>query len=489
MTTPSDSSEHIEPEEFSENTQLTKQDKSEKPAEVDLDAEEYAPLADDPQTRKRQMTEEERLEKARREMAAFEEGSLADALGRFIRQPNETWQMLQTIASTPVQRSERGDVLAAERTVDGVSLRPPATAPPVREIVPPTETTTSPAQDVQATWEPEPEPEPKIEQPLSTSERQKEALVLGLRITTVLIAWSGNSMVAAAGLNGRPDRVASGVAFLVAAVLAWAATEFFANWPALERWWDDIRTRFQRDDEPTLEKHKNESNTDDTRAVSEPLLTGIHPIRVVLFIFGIGALLLTITFNRDNQFTIIGFFAWMVSIVAFAGSLATDRFLFSNQSFMPRIPAFWRNPTFYALLAIVIVGFAFRTAALERTPPQMTSDHVEKLLDAQRVLDGNPQIFFPNNGGREPFQMYAMAVLSSIPGLNMNFTTLKLLSALEGVITLPFIWWLGREVIGRENRRMGNIVGLVMAGLVAVSGWHVAVSRLALRIILTPLMA
>ena len=116
----------------------------------------------------------------------------------------------------------------------------------------------------------------------------------------------------------------------------------------------------------------------------------------------------------------------------------------------------------------------------------MTSDHVEMLLDAQRVLDGNTQVFFPNNGGREPLHMYLMALLSLVPGLGMDFTTLKLLTALEGIITLPILWWMGRELVGRESPKLGNTVGLILALLVAVSHWHVALSRLALRIALTP---
>ncbi|HEX2907145.1 MAG TPA: hypothetical protein VHO69_09820, partial [Phototrophicaceae bacterium] len=67
------------------------------------------------------------------------------------------------------------------------------------------------------------------------------------------------------------------------------------------------------------------------------------------------------------------------------------------------------TPTFWALLVILVIGAFFRVNELSRIPPEMTSDHKEKLLDAQRVLDVNLQVFFPNNGGREPFQMYAMA--------------------------------------------------------------------------------
>ena len=46
---------------------------------------------------------------------------------------------------------------------------------------------------------------------------------------------------------------------------------------------------------------------------------------------------------------------------------------------------------------------------------------------------------------------------------------------------------MGREVIGKDEPRLGNAVGLAMAALVAVSYWHEMLSRLGLRIVLTPL--
>jgi hypothetical protein len=51
---------------------------------------------------------------------------------------------------------------------------------------------------------------------------------------------------------------------------------------------------------------------------------------------------------------------------------------------------------------------------------------------------------------------------------------------LEGLALIPVIVALGRELVDRET-------GLLAAGLVAISWWHVVLSRLALRIVLTPL--
>ena len=51
----------------------------------------------------------------------------------------------------------------------------------------------------------------------------------------------------------------------------------------------------------------------------------------------------------------------------------------------------------------------------------------EKLLDALRVNDGYRGIFFPNNGGREGFQMYFVALIANL-GAGFSFNALKLAS-------------------------------------------------------------
>jgi hypothetical protein len=82
--------------------------------------------------------------------------------------------------------------------------------------------------------------------------------------------------------------------------------------------------------------------------------------------------------------------------------------------------------TLAVLIAILIVGAWFRFNNLSAYPPDMTSDHVEKALDTNRVLNGARTVFFPNNGGRESFQMYYLAVLKNITGLPITFDLLKI---------------------------------------------------------------
>jgi len=130
------------------------------------------------------------------------------------------------------------------------------------------------------------------------------------------------------------------------------------------------------------------------------------------------------------------------------------------------------------------VGAYFRLVDLDGMPPQMTSDH-KKSFWMPGCLGWRLSVFFPNNGGREGFQMYALALIAHIPGLGVDHFSLKMLAAIESLITLPVLWWMGREVIGDRDRRLGNSVGLVLMALVAASYWHVAITRVALRIVLT----
>jgi hypothetical protein len=194
---------------------------------------------------------------------------------------------------------------------------------------------------------------------------------------------------------------------------------------------------------------------------------------------------------RDVVITNWGFMAWVISVGLWITLLAADPRRVVRRCLILPSPAgpgrrWWMV---LVLVALTTLGAAFRLHDLSSTPPEMTSDHIEKLLDSLRVSEGYRGIFFPNNGGREGFQMYAVALIAQLPGVGFSFDALKLATVIEGVITLPALWWMARQVVGtdtEERRRLGNWIGIALAGLVAISAWHVMLSRLGLRIVLTP---
>ena len=152
----------------------------------------------------------------------------------------------------------------------------------------------------------------------------------------------------------------------------------------------------------------------------------------------------------------------------------------------------WRDHrwTIIALILIMLLGAGFRFNKLDTHPPQMYSDLVEKIQDAYKVHHLNDyRIFFDNIGGREPVHFYLLSILASQPGMEFNHYALKFMSALESFVTLPIVFWLGVEVVGKRRRQFGLLFGLLAAGLVAVSFWHAAIGRQGMRISLAPLFS
>jgi uncharacterized membrane protein len=90
-------------------------------------------------------------------------------------------------------------------------------------------------------------------------------------------------------------------------------------------------------------------------------------------------------------------------------------------------------------------------------------------------LTGQPHIFFPRNGGREALQFYLVTGLHLIFNAGLNFLTLKIGTALIGILALPFIYLLGKEV---GNHRIG-LLAFIFAG---ISYWGNVVSRAGMRL-------
>lgn len=131
-----------------------------------------------------------------------------------------------------------------------------------------------------------------------------------------------------------------------------------------------------------------------------------------------------------------------------------------------------------ALLAILLLAFFFRVYRIWDIPTDPESDHVEASKDVWDILQGQYRIFFPRNTGREPTQFYLTAGLSKVFGY--GWLTLRLTMALVGVLNVVTMYLLGKELVDRY-------FGVLAAFFVAISYWHVIISRIGLRIVLAPL--
>lgn len=315
---------------------------------------------------------------------------------------------------------------------------------------------------------------------------------LGLQITAFLIAvrgcyiWAVDDMV-----RPKDSQLYAGLPYVLAGIFLWLYAEGLGDWQRISKWWQRMGRGGPTDNIPgdsVSERGISVGNRN-----SGFVWASIDRLRLLAALGACVLAYITWANTADNRFNFLGWWSWFWCIVLMLVAVAPESWnLASLRLTLRQFRASFRlqgNWTLIAILTIMLLGAYFRLHDLDGMPPQMTSDHKEKLLDAQAVLEGEHQVFFPNNGGREGFQMYALALMAHLPGFSIDHFSLKVLAVVESLITLPVLWWLGREIIGERDRHLGNVVGLVLMALVAVSYWHVAITRLALRIVLTPLFA
>ena len=138
---------------------------------------------------------------------------------------------------------------------------------------------------------------------------------------------------------------------------------------------------------------------------------------------------------------------------------------------------------------IMILGASFRLTQLDEIPREMYFDHVENLQDSWRISQGTYEVYLWRNLGREPMHMHLTALLATLPRFGFNFFTIKFVSVIISLLTLPFVCRAGYELFGDKRRELGIAVGLMLAGMLAVSGTHVWHTREGLRYIFAPLFA
>lgn len=146
----------------------------------------------------------------------------------------------------------------------------------------------------------------------------------------------------------------------------------------------------------------------------------------------------------------------------------------SEGSWQPSARVSSKSAILWALLTLGMVGF-FRFYRLAEVPPEMNSDHAEKILDVLRILEGKNYIFFAGNGGREALQFYLVAGLHHFFGLPLGFNILKIATVAVGFAALPFLYLLGKELGGKR-------VGLLAFTFAGIAYWPNVVARVGLRL-------
>ncbi len=222
---------------------------------------------------------------------------------------------------------------------------------------------------------------------------------------------------------------------------------------------------------------------EDPSSIPMPVTISRNPL-----VLSIPLLLLSFIFFSGNRFNTINLTLWLTGTAALVAAFYIPSR--SRVSLKSKIRSFFHAPqwiiritpwSMLVLLAIGVVVF-FRFYRLSEVPGEMFSDHAEKLMDVADVLQGQTSIFFPRNTGREAIQMYLTALIAIVAGTKLSFMSLKIGTALAGVLTLPFIYLLGKEVGGKR-------VALFAFLLAGVAYWANVIARIGLRFPLYPLFA
>lgn len=131
------------------------------------------------------------------------------------------------------------------------------------------------------------------------------------------------------------------------------------------------------------------------------------------------------------------------------------------------------------LVLIVAIGAALRFYRIGALPPGLYRDEGYYGLDALRVLDGDFSIYFAANNGREGLFVYMLAASVALFGRTPE--ALRIASAFIGTLTIVAIYFAARNMFSPR-------IGALSAAILAITFWHLAISRVAFRAITLPLM-
>ncbi len=135
-----------------------------------------------------------------------------------------------------------------------------------------------------------------------------------------------------------------------------------------------------------------------------------------------------------------------------------------------------------AFALIMLLGAAFRFARLDQVPREMMySDHSVDIHAAYQASRGDFMIMVRHWHMQEAMHIYFIVALASLPGLEIDFHTVKLVAALESLLALPLVFWAGCELLRHKGRRLAVAAALILMGLVAASYWHNVATRYAQR--------
>jgi 4-amino-4-deoxy-L-arabinose transferase-like glycosyltransferase len=161
------------------------------------------------------------------------------------------------------------------------------------------------------------------------------------------------------------------------------------------------------------------------------------------------------------------------------------------------------------LLPLIWLAFWLRVWQLPHIPPGLWYDEAYYSMDAAWLLDGGPwRLFFVGNNGREPIFIYLQTLFIWLFGAFP--LTSRLIGPLAGTLTVPLVYILARRLahepdatysydtphlktnnypLSTTHYLLSTWLPYLAATGLAISYWHLTLSRSGFRGILLPLVA
>lgn len=146
------------------------------------------------------------------------------------------------------------------------------------------------------------------------------------------------------------------------------------------------------------------------------------------------------------------------------------------------------------LLGILLVAFFFRFYQINALPGGLFPDEAAEGLDANLIQQGQLQPFYERGNGREALFYYLIAGVITVFGTGSP--QLHATAAAIGLLSVVVCFLLARQLflVGVDSKdgppvERANLLGLLSAFFMAVSSWHVVLSRTAFRANLIPLFS
>ena len=134
---------------------------------------------------------------------------------------------------------------------------------------------------------------------------------------------------------------------------------------------------------------------------------------------------------------------------------------------------------------IIILASFFRLYSLSAAPPGLYPDEAMNGNNAlTAAATGDYKVFYPENNGREGLFINIQALFLRF--LPAEPSTLRLVSALFGILTVLALYPLTRRLFRHLDRKKTDLISLLAAFFMAVSFWHVNFSRIGFRAIMAP---